>query len=155
LVATIDDLLAEHGLRDLQAAWADCITRKDMAELRHLFMDDAVLEIAGRGTFDGGDAVVGFLADVLGHWASIVHCVHTGRITLGSDRTTASGRWIISEFGTKDGNEVRFAGVYTDRYVVHDGVWRFAHRRFDGMFSRTAGDVTVRPFPGDLPAQIG
>ena len=152
---SFDDLVAEHGVRDLLADFADCITRKATGEVRRLFTADGVLDIPGWGTFPGPDAIARFLGDLLARWGSIVHCVHTGRVAFGPGHTTATGRWIISEFGTKDGAEVKFAGVYSDRYVLDDGAWRFEHRRFDGMYSRIAGDVTVRPFPDDLPAEVG
>jgi hypothetical protein len=154
------DLLAERAIRDLLADFADCITRKATGEVRRLFTADGTWDVTGWGTHTGHDAVFAFIDGILGQWESIVHCTHSGRIVLGPDRTTATGRWIISEFGTKDGAEVRFAGVYHDRYVLVDGAWRFALRRFDGMFSRIAGSVaTVQPFPaeldGDLAAVFG
>jgi hypothetical protein len=149
------DLLVEQAIRDLLADFADCITRKATGEVRRLFTPDGTWDVTGWGTHTGHDAVFGFIDGILGQWESIVHCIHSGRIVLGPDRTTATGRWIISEFGTKGGVEVKFAGVYHDRYVLVDGAWRFALRRFDGMFSRIgAGPATVQRFPAELDGDL-
>jgi hypothetical protein len=71
-------------------------------------------------------------------------------VTLAGDR--AQGEWYFSEFGQlKDGTEVRIAGVYHDEYARGaDGRWRFALRRYDGMFSRFGAKLKVTPYPADL-----
>jgi hypothetical protein len=143
------DVADELALRDLVAAFADVVNRMTPEELRNVFTPDGEWLVTGWGEHRGHDAVVAFLAGLLERWSVIFHAVHSGRIELARDR--ARGRWYISEFGQlRDGTEVRFAGVYHDDYVRTRDGWRFARRRYDGMFARTGDGVRVTPFPGDV-----
>jgi uncharacterized protein (TIGR02246 family) len=149
-VAGVDELSDQLAVRDLLAAFADAVNRMRPEDLRPLFTDDGEWVVTGWGAPRGHDAIVALLDDLLVKWAMIFHAIHSGHVTLDGDR--ARGAWYISEFGQlHDGTEVRIAGVYHDDYVRgDDGRWRFARRRYDGMFSRFGGDLKVTPYPADL-----
>jgi ketosteroid isomerase-like protein len=153
-VATVDELSDQLAIRDLLAGFADAVNRMAPDMLRALFTDDGEWAVPGFGEPRGHDAIVDFLVGLLVKWDVIFHAIHSGRVQLplDGDPDRASGQWYISEFGKLlDGTEVRFAGVYHDDYERGtDGVWRFARRRYDGMFTRLGGRLEVRPFPADL-----
>jgi uncharacterized protein (TIGR02246 family) len=143
------DVTDRLALADLVAAFADAVNRMAPDDLRAVFVPDGLWTVTGWGEHRGADAIVAFLRGLLDRWSVIFHAVHSGRVDL--DGARATGRWYISEFGRlRDGNEVRYAGVYHDDYVRTDDGWRFARRRYDGMFARTADGLRVTPFPGDL-----
>jgi uncharacterized protein (TIGR02246 family) len=148
--AAVAELADQLAVRDLLAGFAEAVNRMRPEELRALFTDDARWVVTGWGEPEGPDAIVAFLDDLLVKWAMIFHAVHSGRVVLDGD--LARGEWFISEFGQlHDGTEVRIAGVYHDDYVRGaDGRWRFARRRYSGMFSRFGADLKVRPYPADL-----
>ena len=149
-MAGVDELSDQLAVRDLLAAFADAVNRMRPEDLRPLFTDDGEWVVTGWGAPRGHDAIVALLDDLLVKWAMIFHAIHSGQVMLDGDR--ARGAWYISEFGQlHDGTEVRIAGVYHDDYVRgDDGRWRFARRRYDGMFSRFGGDLKVTPYPADL-----
>jgi len=146
----VGELADQLAIRDLLAAFADAVNRMRPDELRAIFTDDARWVVTGFGEPQGPDAIAALLDDLLVKWAMIFHAIHSGQVTLDGDR--AQGEWYISEFGQlNDGTEVRIAGVYHDEYVRgDDGRWRFALRRYDGMFSRWGADLKVTPYPADL-----
>ena len=149
-MASVEELTDQLAIRDLLAGFADAVNRMRPADLRPLFTDDAVWVVTGWGEPRGHDAIEAFLDGLLAKWAMIFHAIHSGHVTLDGDR--ARGEWYISEFGQlHDGTEVRIAGVYHDDYARGaDGRWRFARRRYDGMFSRFGGELKVTPYPADL-----
>jgi ketosteroid isomerase-like protein len=140
------DVADQLAIRDLLADFADAVNRMSPDDLRNVFVPDGEWIVTGWGEHCGHDDIVDFLAGLLQRWEMIFHAVHSGRVNLEGDRAT--GRWYISEFGRlEDGTEVRFAGVYHDEYVRVAGGWRFARRRYDGMFARIGDQVTTTPFP--------
>jgi uncharacterized protein (TIGR02246 family) len=149
-MSTLEELSDQLAIRDLLAGFAGAVNRMRPDELRVLFTDDGEWVVTGWGEPRGHDAIVAFLDGLLVKWAMIFHAVHSGHVVLEGERAT--GEWYITEFGQlNDGTEVRIAGVYHDDYARGaDGRWRFARRRYDGMFSRFAGELKVTPYPGDL-----
>ena len=73
-----------------------------------------------------------------------MHCAHTSRVWLDGDGDNR--RWHVTEFGLRDGGELRVEGVDRDEYVRLDG-WAFARRRFDILFRRIGGSAPVETFP--------
>jgi hypothetical protein len=143
------DVADRLALHDLVAAFADVVNRMAPGDLSDVFTPDGVWTVTGWGEHRGEDAIVAFLTGLLERWSVIFHAVHSGRVDLAGDR--AQGRWYISEFGRlRDGTEVRFAGVDHDGYVRTADGWRFASRRYDGMFARTGEGLGVTPFPDGL-----
>ena len=149
-LASVEELSDQLAIRDLLAGFADAVNQMDPEMLREVFTEDGEWVVTGYGEPRGHDAIVALLADLLVKWEGIFHAIHTGTVELAGD--TATGRWYFTEFGKLlDGTELRFAGVYHDDYVRGaDGRWRFARRRYDGMFNRFGTTLTMNPFPPDL-----
>jgi ketosteroid isomerase-like protein len=142
------------SIGELLADYADCANRRDPEHLRELFTDDATWDLGPIGRYEGIDAIVGCMAGAFDAFEGFIQVIHQGRVAFDpDDGTVASGRWYISEFGLRnDGCEVSFAGVYQDDYRCDEGgEWRFAVRRYRGLFARQGDATVVRPFPSDLP----
>jgi uncharacterized protein (TIGR02246 family) len=151
--APYDPVVEEPALRDLVHRYADAISRRDSATVAECFAADGAWTVAGYGEPRGRAEIAAFLDGLLDGWATIVHALLSGRVRVDpTDHDRATGRWYIAEFGQRaDGTEVFFSGVYHDRYVREEGLWRFAHRRYDSMFRRVGADLSVSPFPADAP----
>ncbi len=153
-MATVEALSDQLAIRDLLAGFAEAVNRMAPDALRALFTDDGEWVVTGWGEPRGHDAIVAFLDGLLVKWEMIFHAVHSGRVELAVDGAAdrATGQWFITEFGKLlDGTEVRIAGVYHDDYERGaDGTWRFARRRYDGMFSRFGAELNVTKYPADL-----
>jgi hypothetical protein len=140
------DVADQLAVRDLIAAFADAVNRMAPDEVGDLFTADGEWVVSGWGAPQGRGDIVSFLAGLLERWEVFIHVVHTGRVWL--DGRKATGRWYITEFGRlTDGTEVKFAGVYHDDYVRTGDGWQFARRRYDSMFRRRGGELSVSPFP--------
>ena len=151
-LASIADELA---IRDLIADFADGVTRVDVEAIVALFAPDGVWEVTGWGNHQGHDALKGFLEELFSHWEGIFQAVHTGRVWL--EGAEATGQWYITEFGQRDGEELRVGGVYRDRYARQGDRWVFAKRHFDMLFRRIGGcrEVETWPFPEESAAGRG
>ena len=143
------------SIGELLAEYVDTVNRKDYDRLREVFTPDALVDLGPIGQCQGVDQIVATLGGQIDAWQGLIQVIHTGTVRFDSeDESVASGRWYISEFGVMgDGTDVYFAGVYHDEYRrdVDEG-WRFAVRRYRGLFARRGTTATVRPFPTDLPA---
>jgi uncharacterized protein (TIGR02246 family) len=143
LAAIADEL----DVRDLIADFADGVTRLDVHAVASLFAPDGVWEVNGWGHHRGQAAVESFVEELFSHWQGLFQAVHSGRVTINGD--AATGQWYITEFGQRDGEELRVGGMYRDEYTRIDGRWMFAKRHFDILFRRIGGcrEVETWPYP--------
>ncbi len=143
------------AIGELLGDYADAVNRRDPDHLRAVFTPDGVWDLGTLGVHRGVEEVVAALRVMIDGWQGLTHLPHTGLVRFDpDDESVASGRWYFSELGVMgDGEEAYFAGVYHDDYRRDgDGDWRFAMRRYGGLFSRRGATVAVRPFPTDVPA---
>ena len=136
--------LAAHELiRSTINRYAHCADGGRFDELVELFVADGVLDIAGRDSIRGRDAIRTFLTSTKTSLAAaatrpfIRHHVSSIDIHV-QDREHATARsyfFVITERGPDHW------GRYRDELVPADGLWRFQRRmvRLDG---RAAGSVT-------------
>jgi uncharacterized protein (TIGR02246 family) len=142
--ASLNSIADRLAISDLVADFADAVNRLDAAAVTALFAPDGVWEVVNWGTHQGRDDIRAFADELFSHWAGLMHCAHTSRVWIDGDRAT--GRWHVTEFGLRDGEELRVGGVYRDEYVRLDG-WAFARRRFDILFRRIGGSAPVETYP--------
>lgn len=136
-------LLAESGIRQLYARYADACWRKDLAAFEDCFTEDAVWKIAGQ-TLKGREAVKGFLVQSTEPAEKVMFWSGIPQIELGEG--TATGRVQVTELiKRKDGGSARTMAIYYDRYVEEDGVWRFALHHFN-MYYFGPPDLTAPYF---------
>ncbi|MGH9032312.1 MAG: nuclear transport factor 2 family protein [Acidimicrobiia bacterium] len=152
--AAITEAVQHMGIRRLQDAYADVVTRRAWGELDELFLPDAVVELDTRQgdilRIDGPYALGEFIAGAIQQFEFFEFLALNTRIEIGAgDRAdTADGRLYMCELRTE--RETRrwnnAFGVYHDRYRRHENRWWFAHRRYHSL-ARPAGDgVTVDAF---------
>lgn len=130
-------------IENLQYAYGYYIDMLLYDEMTELFAQDGAMEIGQRGRYKGKENIRRFLHEVLGTGQPglaknqvINHTQHQGLITVSDDRQTARARFraIIQASGAApvDGENVNdqkgammwSEGVYENRYVREDGVWK-------------------------------
>lgn len=151
-----DFVIAECGIRQLHARFADAVWRQDGEDFAGCFAVDGEWKIAGmhlRGRAEIADAC----SKLLGR-CSHIHLI-TGLPIVEVQGSSAIGRLSMTEFARMhDGSTAMTIGWYHDRYVDEGGCWRFAHRHWS-MKYRGAPDLTGAfadtPNYGSFPAMPG
>jgi len=135
-----DLVIAEYGIRQLHARFADAVWRKDPEAYADCFAEDAEWKIATmhiRGRADIG----GTFAKLLAACARVQIIAGTPLLEIGQG--TATGRIQITELAKMaDGSSAMTLGVYYDRYVEEAGRWRFQWRHF-GLHYRGPTDLSA------------
>jgi ketosteroid isomerase-like protein len=122
-------LLAESGVRQLYARYADAVWRKDSAAFGDCFAGDAVWKIAGR-TVTGRADIVSLFEMTLVPSERVMMWVGIPLLDIGNG--TATGRTQVTELiKRKDGSSKRTLAIYYDRFVEAAGVWRFQWHYFN------------------------
>ncbi len=133
-------VIAEYGIRQLHARFADAVWRKDAGAYADCFAEDAEWKIATmhiRGRADIG----GTFAKLLAACARVQIIAGTPLLEIGQG--TATGRIPITELAKMaDGSSAMTLGVYYDRYVEEAGRWRFQWRHF-GLHYRGPTDLSA------------
>ena len=133
-------VIAEYGIRQLHARFADAVWRKDAGAYADCFAEDAEWKIATmhiRGRADIG----GTFAKLLAACARVQIIAGTPLLEVGQG--TATGRIQITELAKMaDGSSAMTLGVYYDRYVEEAGRWRFQWRHF-GLHYRGPTDLSA------------
>lgn len=101
------------------------------------FTDDAVLELEGYRV-QGHDGILDCIREHVGEYRVMRHLLSHPSIEI-VDRESARARsyWELKSV-TSRGNDVQGMGVYIDRILKTDGVWKFQRRtvRFDFLSRR-------------------
>jgi hypothetical protein len=129
------------GISRLHAAYADVVTRRAWPELTPLFLPDAAVHIdpVTRPAIDvvGPEALGEFIAGAVARFEffELVVLNSVAQLT-GADG--ASGRMWIEEVRQEasSGDWSQAFGRYDDDYVLTDGQWRFAARRYRSLARR-------------------
>lgn len=155
---------AERSIRDLVARYSDAVNRRDEPAWRATWATSSEWHLLG-ATKTGRD-------DIVAHWLDLMATLpfvlqfpvfglvdfpdapdapdepHDVRST--ASITSATGRWYVQEVSQRPERAGLSFGVYHDHYVVEDGRWRFARRRFDSLY-RGLPDLSgpVFSFPSD------
>lgn len=125
------ELVAREAIRDLVAAYALAADSGRFDELIELFTPDGVLETPDTESHRGREAIRARLTSAQQSLAGattsslIRHHVSTLRIVVtGPADATGEAYFLVV---TAQGPD--HWGRYRDRYALHDGRWRIAHRR--------------------------
>jgi uncharacterized protein (TIGR02246 family) len=129
---TMQDRLA---IRELVSSYAAAASRKDVAALQALFVDDARVcgvaqAVEGGDDLIGRAAIGGFFGRMFEQVESVTQMPHTADVRVTGD--TASASCDIVEY-VKYGGAPGFVIVvahYDDSFRRTEGGWRFALRRF-------------------------
>ena len=104
----------------------------------------------GKYTYQGRDAIMGFLRGALGRPTILTaHHGHHPEIELSSE-TTATGTWALWDkvIDLQHGIEIGGAAFYRDGYVKLAGAWRFQSTGYQRTFEE------MKPRPADGPARL-
>jgi hypothetical protein len=145
----VDDVRLEEtanlvAIQQLQAAYADAVTRRAWPELTELFLPDCPVEIDTRKgepiRVVGGDGVGTFVEAAIARFDFFEFVILSSHLYLdGPDE--ARGRLYLCEVRHEREPGVRSEafGLYHDHYRRLDGRWWFARRQYSSL-ARTATD---------------
>lgn len=123
-----DFVVADCGIRQLHARFADAVWRKDAAAFADCFAESGEWKIAGMH-FRGRDNILAAFEKLLAACDKVQLIVGTPLLEVGDG--VASGRVQVTELAQmNDGSSAMTLAVYYDRYVEEAGRWRFQWRHF-------------------------
>lgn len=128
--ATVVDIDV-HKIRLLKMRYIDCLNDKDWLGLVDVLAEDAVVSYEdGTTNHRGRNAIIGYLRSGL-ETLRAVHAATNGVITI-DDPGHAHGTWDLHFYWDDpwDNTSMRGQGVYSDRYVKVDGMWRIGFTGF-------------------------
>jgi len=144
----VSELQEIEAIKQLKYRYFRFLDTKSWDEMADCFVEDATSSYdEGRYSFEGRDAIIGFLKQALGRPSLVtMHHGHHPEITL-TGSTTASGIWYLEDLviDTERNTMLRGAAFYRDEYLREDGTWRL---RTTG-YRRTWEEVADR---SDLPS---
>lgn len=134
---TPEDLVEIEAIKRLKYRYARLLDTKDFDSLNDLFVEDATASYSGgQLSYDGRDAIVGFLRTALGSTTMLTsHLVGQPEINLtGPD--TAEGTWALQDMViiADQGVEIRGTAFYEDRYVKVGDAWKFRHTGYRRVY---------------------
>lgn len=128
--ATVAAPATDIALRQLVSQYCDAVVRRDAAEFGELWTTDAVWNLGK--PIEGRDAIVATFEKATKGFAWLVQTAPNAVFEVDEATGTGTGRVTITEqFRTKKGDDGSLVGVYHDRYVRHQGSWRFTERRIE------------------------
>ena len=150
-----DFYMAEIGIRQLQARYADAVWRKDYRAFGECFTENAEWRIAGH-VLQGRKKCVDLLAMFMDKFDRVRMTLQTPIIHMDSENVT--GRTDVIEHNIlKDGQRNITIGNYYDRFVHEDGLWRFGWHYYQ-LYYLGAPDMSgkfyeIKDFgpPGTMP----
>jgi uncharacterized protein (TIGR02246 family) len=137
---TPDDLVELEAIKALKYRYVRAVDTRDWDLLATVLTDDATAAYAGgKLSYDGRDAIIGFLRDSMPPGRMLTsHQVHHPEIELtGPD--SATGTWSLADvvIFPHDDLALRGAAIYTDRYTKVDGEWKIAHTGYRRLYEET------------------
>ena len=145
------------AIRELQAAYADVVSRRAWSELERLFLPDITVEVdtvtSTPRTFTGPAEFIAFVSEACERFDHFQFVILNAVIDVDVD--DATGRIFMCEIRhhTAEDEWSTAYGLYQDRYRRVDGMWWFADRRYRSL-ARTGPQSGVFGLPTDLP-QLG
>ncbi|MCQ2181300.1 MAG: nuclear transport factor 2 family protein [Bacteroidales bacterium] len=123
-------------IRSLQAKYQRCLDTRDFDGLSDCFSEDVVSSYGnGSMSYEGRDAVLGFLRDKMSLDMPSSHLIHGGEIEVG-DASAASAKWYLEDFllHRKFMVKLHGAAIYSVEYVKRDGRWLIKSIGYDRCY---------------------
>jgi hypothetical protein len=139
LRSAIDQL----GIRQLQAAYGDAVTRRAWDELVPMFLSDCPIRLDLRDgrviEHVGPEAIGAFIASSIERFEFFEFALLNAVVFLDGD--TATGRLYMWELrqDAEDHTWSNAFGLYSDEYARIDGQWVFASRHYSSL-ARTSDE---------------
>jgi SnoaL-like domain len=156
--AALQETVDYVGVRRLQNAYADVVSRRTWSELDELFLPEAevVVDVGGEDAyvFTGPREFAGFVDTAVSRFEFFQFVILNTRVFLQheGDPDAATARLYMSELRQDHaaGRWTLVYGIYHDHYRRIDGRWWFQSRHYSTL-ARTASDMDVFPFPAPEP----
>ena len=139
-MAATEDWADKFAIQETINRYSDAANRADWDALEACYAPGSVWEVTEPSSIRFAEpaairaGVMRYISDV----ETFIQTVHNTVITL-HDREHASARSMLQEIvRTAGAFDVMFWGVSYDELVVHEGAWKFAHRRFRGVYHDTS-----------------
>lgn len=114
-----------EAIRALQAKYQRCLDTRDFDGLAECFAEDVVSSYGnGSMSYEGREAVLGFLRGAMSLDMPSSHLIHGGEIDV-KDAASASAKWYLEDFllHRKFLVKLHGAAIYDVDYVKRDGRW--------------------------------
>ena len=136
--ARIIDVLARYSL---------AVDNRDLDRLSTCFTADAVAGYWPGHDLRGPVAIADFIAGAIAGFRSTQHLIGTHTFDFDGDVAATStyvhAAHVIS--GAEGERVVVVGGRYADRFVIDDGEWRIAERRFEALWTTEAPSTSMMP----------
>jgi SnoaL-like domain len=148
--AALHEVVDYVGVRRLQAAYADVVSRRAWPELEPLFVPGCEIVVDRRSgeplVLAGAAALGAFVGAAIEHFEFFEFTILNSVVAI--DRDAARGRVWMCELrqDAATGHWSNAYGVYHDDYTRAGDGWRFARRRYHSL-ARTGPATTVFSFP--------
>jgi len=130
LAEEITHLRAYQQIQQLPIRYANCMDRKDIEGLLPLFSDRISMGAAGKGR----EGVRAFYTGAWSRFRRSVHRISNHSINLNSADAATGHVYCLGEQQVEEDKWDRLMMSYDDRYVLEDGLWRFASRKLSFWF---------------------
>lgn len=124
----LQTLLDKQALHELVMRYCRCVDRRDFAQARTLYHDDAIEDRAPL-FYGSPDQFVAWLGEVTPQFELTAHRIFNTLFVVEGDR--AEGEIYAEAYhrtGGPEGHEMTVGGRYLDRYERRDGCWKFIYR---------------------------
>lgn len=136
LAAQVARLRAFQEIGQLPIRYANCMDRKDIDGLLPLFSDRISMGPAGKGR----EGVRAFYTGAWSRFRRSVHRISNHAIDLTGDETATGHVYCLGEQQVAEDRWDRLMMSYDDRYVLEDGLWRFASRKLSFWYRDIEGE---------------
>ena len=116
--------------------YSDAANRADWDALESCYAPGSVWEVTEPNSlrFEEPERIREGVVNLIGRVETFLQVVHNTLVTLHDDGT-ASARSTLQEIVRIPGTfDAVFWGISYDRFVRHEGTWKFSHRRFRGVY---------------------
>ncbi|WP_298282945.1 nuclear transport factor 2 family protein [Novosphingobium sp.] len=135
LAAEVARLRAIQQIEQLPICYANCMDIKDVDSLLPLFSDQILMGPAGKGR----EGVRAFYTQAWSGFRRSVHRISNHAIALTGDDTATGHVYCMGEQESAEGRWQTLMMSYDDRYVLEDGLWRFARRKLSFWYRDVEG----------------
>lgn len=121
---------ARQDITEVLVRYATGIDARDWELFRSCFTDDCHADYGDIGTWEGVDAITGYMTQTHADMGHTLHRISNPAIAVDGDRATARS-YVDALLMSADGDSgVNAIGFYDDELVHAEGSWKIARRRF-------------------------
>ena len=140
----VEAIEKDRAIRDLVSRYCQGVVRRDPEAWGATWARDGEWHLMGN-VIKGRNAIVARWHELVDSLPFIHQLASNGLLDLTGDGAT--GQWFVTEYGVmSDGKGLLNLGIYHDDYLLEDGDWRFARRRFGALYMGPP-EMSRKPFP--------